>query len=873
MTTAGPQLNTAEVIAAVDVRAFATTVRRRDAVMGAVAFAATRFLGTADWDDDIRAVLARLGNAVEVSRVYLFEGCHDDRGALCVTMRNEWVASGFPVIDWQPRLDLEAIGLGRWKMLERGAVVHGPLASLPPTERQYFELRGVRSIAAVPVFAGDAWWGYLGFADSLTDRTWSENVLEALRAAAMTLGAAIYRKQAEQQLRESEGRYRLLTEAAFEGVFIHDKGVLIEANPALTRIFGYEFDELVGRNLMDFVPTDAARAAVAERLASGSDERYEITVARKDGRLVTTLVTGRDTTYKGKPARVATVQDVTEQKQTEAALRRQAKQLLETQAIAHMGSWDWDIARNELSGSDEVYRIYGFEPNERLVPGSILQRVHPDDAELVRRTIDDAVQHGTSFSIEHRIIRPPNEIRYFQVEGRVVVGADGVPIRIIGAGQDVTARHEAEVNARRLIEETAARAAAEASERRAAFLAEASRVLGSSFDYRATMTTLTALAVPALGDYCTVDVVGKDGKIARVAAAHVSEEKQLLLWELSRWLRVGAPIVEHLRRPLFDGVSMLIPEFSDATLERMAIDDDHRRIVQQILPRSCVSVPLRSGDKVIGALALYASESGRRFDATDLALVEELGRRAALAVENARLFQEAEAATRARDQILGIVAHDLRNPLGTIKMAAGLIDEGLIPGSAALKHVAIVRRAVDRMNRLIGDLLDAKRMENGQLAVEPQPVGALLLLTEATDMLRGVASAHSLELVLDASPDLPMVMADANRIQQVLSNLVGNAIKFTPPRGRITIRGEKAMGGVRFAVCDTGPGISEEQLPNVFAQFWQASKADKRGIGLGLAIAKGIVDAHDGKIWVESTFGSGATFYFTLPIAPAPFAS
>src|SRR5690242_21583320 len=151
MSTAGPPLNTAEVIAAVDVRAFETTVRRRDAVMGAVAFAATRFLGTADWDDDVRAVLARLGNAVEVSRVYLFEGSHDARGALCVTMRNEWVANGLPVVDWPSRLDLEAIGLGRWKMLERGAVVHGPLASLPPSERQYFEQRRILTIAASPV--------------------------------------------------------------------------------------------------------------------------------------------------------------------------------------------------------------------------------------------------------------------------------------------------------------------------------------------------------------------------------------------------------------------------------------------------------------------------------------------------------------------------------------------------------------------------------------------------------------------------------------------------------------------------------------------------------------------------------------------------
>jgi signal transduction histidine kinase len=277
-----------------------------------------------------------------------------------------------------------------------------------------------------------------------------------------------------------------------------------------------------------------------------------------------------------------------------------------------------------------------------------------------------------------------------------------------------------------------------------------------------------------------------------------------------------------------------------------------------------MTVALKAGGEIKGALALYSSESGRRFHAGDLALAEELARRASLAVENARLFEAAEAATRARDQMLGIVAHDLRNPLGTIRMAADLMAEVLDAESPAQKQVAMVTRAVDRMNRLIGDLLDVKRLENGRLSVELRRCLATAVLSEAVDMLRIVAAESGLELVLDAPATLPHVTADPNRIQQVLANLIGNAIKFTPKGGRITVRGAVDKEYVRVTVADTGSGILPEQLPHVFSQFWQGSKTDKRGIGLGLSIAKGIVDGHGGRIWVQSTVGLGTSFHFTL---------
>ncbi len=290
-------------------------------------------------------------------------------------------------------------------------------------------------------------------------------------------------------------------------------------------------------------------------------------------------------------------------------------------------------------------------------------------------------------------------------------------------------------------------------------------------------------------------------------------------------------------------------------------------MLRQIVPRALIAVPLEVSGRVIGAMALYMSESGREYGIDDLALAEELARRAALAVENARLFSQAEQATRARDQMLGVVAHDLRNPLSTIIMASELLEEAVDARTPARKQVMMIARAGERMNRLIQDLLDVKRIEGGGMAVERRPVPAASLLAEAAEMLRPLASASAIDLAVAGCENLPNVSADPLRIQQVLSNLIGNAIKFTPQGGRITLRADAGSGRVRLAVADTGPGIPAEQLPHIFGQFWQGSRTDRRGIGLGLAIAKGIVEAHDGRIWVESNVGQGSTFYFSLPVA------
>ena len=229
-----------------------------------------------------------------------------------------------------------------------------------------------------------------------------------------------------------------------------------------------------------------------------------------------------------------------------------------------------------------------------------------------------------------------------------------------------------------------------------------------------------------------------------------------------------------------------------------------------------------------------------------------------------QMYDEASREVDAREQVLKIVSHDLRNPLHTVGMGASLLMEVQMPHEKQREHLARIKRAGERMERLVHDLLDVAKLEAGRVAIAPRELDAEPLLREAHDMLSPLAAEHSLTLELDVAERLPRVSADAGRVLQVISNLVGNAVKFTSAGGRIVIRAQPSPGGVHFSVSDTGCGIPPEQLERIFGRFWQADAADRRGIGLGLSIAKGIVAAHGGRIWVESRVGEGTTFHFVL---------
>lgn len=255
---------------------------------------------------------------------------------------------------------------------------------------------------------------------------------------------------------------------------------------------------------------------------------------------------------------------------------------------------------------------------------------------------------------------------------------------------------------------------------------------------------------------------------------------------------------------------------------------------------------------------------------SDDGILGQLARLVAGALENARLYRAAQRAAQARDDVLAIVSHDMRNPLHTIALSSSYLAEVFLNDlpDAALQQTQIIKRAVDRANRLIQDLLDVSRIEAGGFSISSEPVSPSMLISEASDAMTPTATAARVALTCYADGDLPDVMADRERLQQVFGNLIGNAIKFTPAGGSVEVTAT-ACGplSVRFSVRDSGQGISEENLPHVFDRFWQARNTTRSGAGLGLAIARGIIEAHAGSIAATSRVSHGTEMVFELPVA------
>ena len=403
-----------------------------------------------------------------------------------------------------------------------------------------------------------------------------------------------------------------------------------------------------------------------------------------------------------------------------------------------------------------------------------------------------------------------------------------------------------------------AREAAEREERRAAFLAAAGQELAASLDYEHTIATLARLIVPNLAELSVVDIAeAEGGGLRRVAVAHRNPEDEELYSESIGTVRKEVP--EALVRIMQAAEPSLVG--SSSGLYSYVTGDGRGE------NRTLVFLPLVSRGQSIGVVAAVSTEN-RPFTAEDLPLFAELARRASLSIDNARLYLESQQAVRAREEVLAIVSHDLRNPLSAVSLGASLLQMSDALAEEDREQLDTIMMSAKRMNRLIADLLDVTRLEGGKrLPVDLASVEARDLLHEAEELFRAQAGAARISMIYHVEEDLPPVRADRHRIMQVLSNLIGNSMKFTPPGGRIDVRAARRNRQVLFTVADTGPGIPKENLNDIFSPYWQAKRTERMGAGLGLPIAKGIVEAHGGRIWVESDPGRGTQFYFTLPLA------
>lgn len=666
-------------------------------------------------------------------------------------------------------------------------------------------------------------------------------------------------------------------------------GQIVLWNPAAEAVFGFPADEALGLTLTDLVAVEAvprvrealARCRAPREWAAANRRRpieLEIPARRKTGESIVvevTLSAVSDPPGGGSYALVIT-RDVTERRRAEEALRRSEayfRSLIEN-ALDIIALLDPHGVFTYVTPS--IRRTLGYDPSE-VIGRNAFALVHPDDADMVHQTYQDGlITPGPPPRLEFRFRHRDGSWRFLEATGRNLI-EDG---RVVGAvihGRDITAQKRAEEERAQLRREQSARAEAEAAQRRLAFLAEASTRLASSLDYETTLSELAGLAVPILGDWCIVDIVEEDQSLHRVTAAHVDPAKQPVMQELLDRYPLDLVSKHPAARVLQSGMPELVPEVTDEMIEAMAIDPRHREIVRDLSPKTFLVVPLLGRGGTLGSLSFASAKPGHHYTRAALDLALDLARRAALAVENARLYQQAQEAVRARNEFLSTVSHDLKSPIATIKatlftLRRRIERSGLTEKDPLLDGLARIDQTATKMVRHLGLLLDLARLQLGQpLQLERSPVDLVALARQVIDDQQ--KQTDRVQLRLDAAVPTVVGVWDAFRLERALINLVINAVKYSPDGGEIlvTIRTESDPMGTWavLEVRDQGLGIPAQDLPRIFERFHRASNVAGHitGSGVGLASVRHIVEEHGGSIRVESEEGNGSTFILRLPIA------
>lgn len=414
--------------------------------------------------------------------------------------------------------------------------------------------------------------------------------------------------------------------------------------------------------------------------------------------------------------------------------------------------------------------------------------------------------------------------------------------------------------------------------RRLAFLAEASTLLASSLDYEATLSRVARMAILYLADYCVVDVVEEDGSLRCVEVAHVDRRQEVLV-RRTRNLYKDYPDPPY---PPFTviktGQSLLYSEVTPAILQESSVNNEQLQLLYQLGLRSAMLVPLKVSGRLLGVLSFIVTKPGRRYGTDDLSLAEDLARRASLAIDNARLYEETQQAIQVRDQFLSVAAHELKTPmtsiLGTTQLLLRRLERTRSVEDRELNTLRLLANQTHRLNRLVDSLLNLSRLEAGQLTIDHDKVDVAALVRRTVDEMSLAIETHNVECVGADQPLL--VTGDELRLEQVLQNLLQNAIKYSPNGGKISIHLEPYQDMALISIADQGLGIPETALPQLFNRFYRAENPAFKlisGIGLGLYVVREIVKMHGGTVEVESTEGQGSTFTVRLPLyQPEPAA-
>lgn len=593
-----------------------------------------------------------------------------------------------------------------------------------------------------------------------------------------------------------------------------------------------------------FAPLDAVYRSGAPRIANEVLARWD---PRGDGSLAESYF---DLFWKPTRGALGEVDGVVIHgiEVTRAVLERRAaetshRHLLDlVQGLRDAIVWEADGQSLEFTFvSPGAEAVLGYPPRQWLAqrPNLRFARLHPDDRAWVERAYREEAARGRDHELLYRMLAADDRVVWINDRVYTVRGESGASLTLRGLMTDATAQVRAEQElGQRVVESRAAHARAEVRAR----LSEAAV---GDLELQPTVDRLARSAVPGLADYCFVDAQGA------TAAAHRDPQNDALL-------EGARPPCE---APTEEQVLHGIPE---ALLRSAARDGDQLEVMKELRPEAAIVQPLIARGRRLGMMVFVAC--GRGFGERDLELSRDVARGAGVAVDNARLHAEAKRDAAAREDLLSTVSHDLRAPLAAISAGAETIRilETSAGAAERVQRVAAqIHRSAAQMGRLVDDLLDATTIKAGRLQLQPSPQQMLPLLEEAVDLARAGARRLVEVVIAEADPQLT-AFCDKPRLLRVLGNLMSNAIKHARPDGRVTVAARAEEGKVRLSVHNDGAPIAPGDLPHLFERFWRAPGSVLAGHGLGLYIARGIVEAHGGCIGVESG-EDGTTFWFTLP--------
>lgn len=404
------------------------------------------------------------------------------------------------------------------------------------------------------------------------------------------------------------------------------------------------------------------------------------------------------------------------------------------------------------------------------------------------------------------------------------------------------------------------------------FLVEASAELSTVLDYEVALMEVARLAVPRVADYCIVDMIQEDQSLRQVAVVHVNPEKEELVRDLRRLAPFDPTLPYGVAKVLQDGRPELVPEIRDRLWITRLDDSDYVATVRKLAPCSYMIVPLVARGRTLGAVSFISAESGHHYGDHDLSVAMELTGRAALAIDNARLYEEAQTAIRVRELFLSVAAHELRTPLTSLLGYAQIMERRVarsnVVGEREQLTLTVITTQARRINRQIESLLDLSRLQRGDFTVEAQPVDLCDVVRRAVEQIEPSLDRHT--IALECACEAITILGDDLRLDQVLHNLLHNAIKYSPDGGLVRVCLAADTDFATLTVTDQGIGIPEAERPHLFERFYRAANIDPRqisGMGIGLYVVHEIVTRHGGRIEVAGDEGAGSSFTVWLPRA------